>query len=416
MPCLPRQYKMWVSHYDSRLAMASATLRVGFWGSLKPDNVTRSERKRRSTCYLLIRGPRKMFTNAEGTLHLSPFVFITCQYQTENLIKGWMQSSVPQAKFAFSRPGLLTFKIEGQTMVAAEALPRCPFIRSFGWSGEMISGTLDEVAPKLESYRKQHRAGYLHVWERDSKRVGDRGFEPFAKPEWEAWGAKLLALGGPNWAGVAVNRSVPSGEKVLDLIQVDPDRWLLGFHVAASTASSWVGGAPPVISAKVISRAYYKIKEAMLWSELPVQSGQHALELGAAPGGACQYMLEQGLQVIGVDPAEMSPEILSHPKFEHWRMRASDIRKRRLGRVDWLVCDSNVAPQHTLDTVEGITTNQHVQCRGLILTLKMPDWKLAEHLPNYLQRVKSWGFPFVTSRHLAFNRQEICVIASKTLA
>ena len=109
MRCLPRQYKMWVSHYDSRLSMASATLRVGFWGSLKPDNGTRSERKRRSTCYLLIRGPRKMFTNAEGTLHLSPFVFITCQYQTENLIKGWMQSSVPQAKFAFSRPGLLTF-------------------------------------------------------------------------------------------------------------------------------------------------------------------------------------------------------------------------------------------------------------------------------------------------------------------
>ena len=52
----------------------------------------------------------------------------------------------------------------------------------------------------------------------------------------------------------------------------------------------------------------------------------------------------------------------------------------------------NVAPAYTLDTVEAIVTHHEVDVRGLLLTLKLPDWKLAAEVPDWLARIRSWGY------------------------
>ena len=49
--------------------------------------------------------------------------------------------------------------------------------------------------------------------------------------------------------------------------------------------------------------------EALQWSRLPVQKGDAVVEIGSAPGGACQRLLEGGLKVTGVDPSEMDASI-----------------------------------------------------------------------------------------------------------
>ena len=67
-----------------------------------------------------------------------------------------------------------------------------------------------------------------------------------------------------------------------------------------------------------------------------------------------------------------------------------------------------------MDTVENIVTNRQVHIRGLLLTLKMPDWNLAEAIPEYLERVRAWGYHYVNARQLAFDRQEICVAALRS--
>ena len=41
----------------------------------------------------------------------------------------------------------------------------------------------------------------------------------------------------------------------------------------------------------------------------------------------------------------------------------------------------NVAPEYTLDAVESIVTHAEVNIRGLLLTLKLPQWTLAEEVP-----------------------------------
>jgi len=48
----------------------------------------------------------------------------------------------------------------------------------------------------------------------------------------------------------------------------------------------------------------------------------------------------------------------------------------------------------------------------MLLTLKLPDWQLAERIPEYLDRIRSWDYRYVRARQLAFNRHEICVAPS----
>jgi len=73
----------------------------------------------------------------------------------------------------------------------------------------------------------------------------------------------------------------------------------------------------------------------------------------------------------------------------------------------------NVAPNYTLEAVEQIVTHPQVNVRGMLITLKLLDWKLAEQVPEYLDRVRSWGFNVVRARQLRYNRQEVCVSALK---
>jgi hypothetical protein len=75
------------------------------------------------------------------------------------------------------------------------------------------------------------------------------------------------------------------------------------------------------------------------------------------------------------------------------------------------MADSSVAPKHTLDTVEHIVTHPSVNIKGLVLTLKLLEWKLADDIPAFLDRIRSWGFEYVKARQLVYNRQEICVAA-----
>ncbi len=132
------------------------------------------------------------------------------------------------------------------------------------------------------------------------------------------------------------------------------------------------------------------------------------------PGGASQALLNHGLKVIGIDPAEMDPAVIANPNFTHWKKRGADVRRRDYRNVRYLAVDINVAPAYTLDTVESIVTHPEVKIRGLILTLKLLDWNLADELPQYLDRIRSWGYGHVRARQLHHNRQEVCVVARRS--
>jgi 23S rRNA (cytidine2498-2'-O)-methyltransferase len=199
---------------------------------------------------------------------------------------------------------------------------------------------------------------------------------------------------------------------VLDCVLVAPDEWWVGTHQVNSIASQWCGGMVPLeLPPDAVSRAWLKMEEALTWSQLPISPGARIAELGSSPGGASQSLLGRGYEVLGVDPAEMDERVLANPKFTHVRRRASEARRREFRKVRWLTADMNVAPNYTLDAVEALVTHPEVSIRGMLLTLKLFEWALAEHVPEYLRRIESWGFNKVWARQLVHNRQEICVAA-----
>jgi 23S rRNA (cytidine2498-2'-O)-methyltransferase len=135
------------------------------------------------------------------------------------------------------------------------------------------------------------------------------------------------------------------------------------------------------------------------------------VEIGSAPGGSAQLLLDRGFVVTGIDPAEMAHEVLQREGFAHVRARSKDLKRREFHGIPWLTADLNVAPNYTLDAVESIVMHRATHFRGLLLTLKLIEWELAEHIPEYLERVRSWGFEHVRARQLSYNRQEVCVAA-----
>jgi 23S rRNA (cytidine2498-2'-O)-methyltransferase len=380
------------------------------------------------------------------------FIFATCQFGAEPALKAEIARRWPAFRLAFSRPGFLTFKLPSGVNLPDDLDLHSTFARSYGFSlGKAMGTTADECAQavfKLIAGRNFERS---HVWQRDLHEPGFRGYESGPNeltaeadlairrvaPEFSVQesGVRSQESADENHVGVIPTESTSShacglaarqtarldppnsahpGELVLDCVIVEPHEWWIGYHRAASIASRWTGGMFPLeLPENAVSRAYLKMAEALAWSRLPLRAGEVWAEIGSAPGGASQALLGHGLKVIGVDPADMDPVVLADPNFTHWKKRGADVRRREFRGVKVLTADINVAPNYTLDTVENIVMHPEVNLRGLLLTLKLLEWKLAESLPEYLDRIRSWGFGHVKARQLHHNRQEVCVAAKR---
>lgn len=342
------------------------------------------------------------------------FVFVCCQVGVERVLKHDVARRHPSLVFAFSRPGFVTFKRQGD--VPIERIDS-PFARTFGYSMATIKDEADPVeavAAAMAQHATESPFQHLHVWARDRGVPGEKKFEPFVTPEFQQIGQRIKAAAGDVISG-EVNHKARAGERIADVVVVDADNWFVGFHHASTVPTCWPGGIPALKPHKaMVSRAYLKMEEALKWSRLPVKPGDLCVELGSSPGGSCQALLERGLHVIGIDPAIMDKLVLEHPNFTHVRARAADLKRKEFANVRWLMTDANIAPANTLDAVEHIVTNRRVNIPGMLLTLKLLDWSMAEEIDGYLDRIRSWGYRHVRARQLAFNRREICVLAARS--
>jgi 23S rRNA (cytidine2498-2'-O)-methyltransferase len=345
------------------------------------------------------------------------FLFITCQVGAEAAVKHELALRWPGFHFAYSRPGFLTFRLPSPHGLAPDFPLESVFARSYGFSLGSVAGddrdALAEATWRLFANRPLRR---VQVWQRDAATPGEHGFEPSITPAaLEVHETLLRHCPHPDrLAKNAAHAKAPArpGEMVLDCILDEPLKWWIGYHQATAGPSCWPGGMIDLeLPPHAVSRAWLKMEEALRWSELPMSPGARCAEIGSAPGGASQALLDRGLLVTGIDPAEMDSAVLENPHFSHIRQRAKDVRRREFRKIRWLTVDMNVAPLYTLDAVEAIVTHPEVNIRGMLLTLKLFEWKMAQDLPQFLQRIRGWGYQRVRAWQLQHNRQEVCVAA-----
>jgi 23S rRNA (cytidine2498-2'-O)-methyltransferase len=349
-----------------------------------------------------------------------PFLFVTCQVGAEGAVKGEVHRRWPEFRFAYSRRGFLTFKLPPDHALTADFDLESVFARSYAFSlGKAAGDDLDTLARGVWEVWGERPVKRVHVWERDAAPPGDHGFEPSITPAAIA-AADALARQCP-WPGrlgaKAFNLRQPArpGDLVLDCVIVRPGECWVGFHAARSVPSQWPGGLMPLeLPADAVSRAWLKMEEALQWSQLPIPPGARCAEIGSAPGGSSQALLARGLSVIGIDPAEMHPAVVNDPRFNQVRRRVVQVARREFRKVRWLMVDMNVAPKYTLDAVEAIVTQREASIRGMLLTLKLTEWELADELPAFRARVHHWGYDVVRMRQLQHNRQEVCLAALQT--
>lgn len=345
------------------------------------------------------------------------FVFMTCQVGAENALKVEMARDWPGLRFAYSRPGFLTFKHSTGAEFDDEFHTHSVFARSCGVSlGKITEGTQEERVTRVWEMLDGRDIAEVHVFPRDQFTPGFKDYEPSVTPEAVAIREAIVSS---SLATEKIRQQVPvpspdpkTGPFIADVILVEPNEWWIGCHRARRAVSGWPGGLYPVeLPDYAVSRVYLKMREAIAWSGFKFLPGQRAMEIGCSPGGSSQALLEMGLDVVGVDPAGVDPALKANPRFRHIQKKSKDVPRREFLRIDWLTCDVNMPPNYTLDAVEAIIKYPGVRLKGVILTLKLPEWELANSIPEYVTRITKWGFKQVRPRQLHHNRQEICIVA-----
>jgi 23S rRNA (cytidine2498-2'-O)-methyltransferase len=343
------------------------------------------------------------------------FLLLACQGGAERALTDRVSAIAfdrDQPRPAAWRRGVVTFRLpeppadDAVDVFAADLVfARC-LIRSLGQvTGDMLATRIARAVDLAGSGPWDD----VHVWHRTD------GVDAAAQEIRAALRAACRLPGRDTSAVPAVANTVATnlpGERILDCVVDEADRWWIGWHRVGPPPSGWPGGIyPRGLPPEAVSRAWLKLDEALAVFAVTPAAGERAIELGSGPGGACQRLLEAGLDVVGVDPAAMDPRVAGHPRFTHWRMRARDVKQRAFRGCDWLVTDMNIDPRSTLEALGRIVTAPGVRPRGIIATLKIPDWSRAAELPDWLDAFRGWGYP-PRARQLSSGGREVCVVAT----
>ncbi len=292
------------------------------------------------------------------------FYFVLTNPEVESLLK----IEVKDLKLAYSRPGFMTFKSE------------CPV--RFNPKMARLSGLC--LGKFKLSELKMDKAW---VWKRD---------DSYILPD------ELKDLTEKTFYRI--------GEKVTLIMMVGPDEFWVGEYELLPTHFQTPGEVSSILEKDVPSRAYYKIAEAFEAFDLPFEEGDRVLELGSAPGGASLFLLDQGLKVLGVDPAEMDPEILKNKNFKHLKKPFETLGEDTFkDNVHWILSDVNLPPTVVIKEVGRLLS--FLNPKGVILTLKLNQPKHLDLLDHTVDKFHQAGFMCVKLKYLPSHRQEIALVA-----
>lgn len=185
----------------------------------------------------------------------------------------------------------------------------------------------------------------------------------------------------------------------------------IGFGSPSDMLSDWPGGAVRFQREEgQISRAKFKLLEAEREFGLHYAEFRRALDVGAAPGGWTSLLLERGLRVTAVDPAELHPSLTDHPALTYLKRNASEV-KLKPASFDLFVCDMSWSPmlmsKLVLDLEEALADGA-----AAIITIKLMHRKPMQTIKEVVSRLET-AFVLRKAKQLFHNREEITLYLQK---
>jgi 23S rRNA C2498 (ribose-2'-O)-methylase RlmM len=299
---------------------------------------------------------------------MTQFYFVLTNVEAESILKEEIRLRYPEVRLSYSRLGFITFKAENE-------IPFNPlFCRVWGvCQGRFKKSEL--IFDRAWVYAVDEKL----TLPQDLKDLSDRTL--FKK-----------------------------GESVTLIMMVSQDEYWVGSYHLLPHHFQVPGEVSSILEKDVPSRAYYKMAEAFEAFDLPFDHEEMVLELGAAPGGASLFLLEQDMKVLGVDTAQMDPVVKKNINFKHLKCPFETLTEKDFkSNVDWIICDINLPPTVVLREIYRLLG--FLEPRGLILTLKINDLKHLEVISTVREQIKKFGFKKVDLKYLPSHRKEIALIA-----
>lgn len=320
----------------------------------------------------------------------SPFLVVFTREGHEDFVKNEFGIRFLGAKFSFSRPGFLSFK-RSSAMTGeagdwpASAAENLVFpLRTGFFVGKWVAEKGFAPTPGFAF----EGAGFRHVHGIDvhaAKAPAEEGMTRVleAKDFAEHYPGALDSLRPTaEWGGEWNTRAEP-GERILNVIAVSEREVWFALTDLRDAEFGWPGGESRILRADDSpSRASVKIEEAIALLERKLgraifSPGERAIEVGAAPGGACHALLTRGLRVTGVDRAEMAPAVAKHPGFTRVDSSIGDWMFPESTTAEWIALDINAEPKIALREAKPLVDYLKRGLRGVFFTFKLNQLDLA---------------------------------------
>ncbi|MCU0519710.1 MAG: 50S rRNA methyltransferase [Anaerolineae bacterium] len=205
--------------------------------------------------------------------------------------------------------------------------------------------------------------------------------------------------------GLGATLDVRNPVDVLSVV-LTPDEGFLGVSCAADNLSDWAGGARRFRrEPDQISRAEFKLLEAMEIFHLDAPHEGLVLDLGAAPGGWTRVMRSGGASVVAVDPADLAPVLARDPQVRHVRSLAQVYLPDARQRFDVILNDMRMDARDSA-RVMSLAADRLGPAGWALVTLKLPKGGVTQVLSAALTLLRR-RYTLIGVRQLFHNRSEV---------
>lgn len=206
---------------------------------------------------------------------------------------------------------------------------------------------------------------------------------------------------------------VAKGSSIVSLY-VSEESIYVGVGSAKINLSHWKGGMPHYSSTKeynFVSRAEYKLLEAIECFGINLKNMKIGADLGAAPGGWTKVLVDNGLNCVSIDPSHLAKEINANKNVQYYHMLVEDYMKLDIkDHFDIVVNDMKMNIGNSIK----VTNRFYEKIRNggiVVVTFKLPKEFSYKEILEHISMFN--GFEFVGARQLFHNRNEITVIMKK---
>ena len=186
-----------------------------------------------------------------------------------------------------------------------------------------------------------------------------------------------------------------------------------GLSRADDNLSIWSGGMRHyAMRDDTVSRAGFKLMEALEACPIVFRENGAALDLGAAPGGWTKVLLDHGFRVTAVDPVKLSSILQAHRNVQYYGCKAHEYIRGSDKKFDLIVNDMSM---NITDSVKFMLSLKN-RLRGgghIIMTFKLTKHDRLNRIKEGL-RLLSTSYTVLFVKQLFHNRSEVTVILQQS--